>query len=303
MPRALWKGAISFGLVNIPVGLYSAEDRKEMSFSMLDRRDMSPVGYHRVNKESGKEVPWKEIVKGYEYRKGKYVVLTDEDFRRANVKATQTVDIVGFVEASEIPPIYFDSPYYLAPEKRGEKAYALLREALRQSGKVGVASVVIRKRQHLAAVIPLENILVLDTMRYHDELKAWSSLDVPAEGMRSAKLNQKEVDMALRLIEEMSEDWKPQKYKDTYREDILARIKQKVKAGDTEEVTEPEEEEKPQKAEIIDLMSLLKKSVEGQGRAAKPAAASHRRPAARRARPATKQPPRARPHPERRRHA
>jgi DNA end-binding protein Ku len=302
MPRALWKGAISFGLVNIPVGLYSAEDRKEMSFSMLDRRDMSPVGYHRVNKESGEEVPWKEIVKGYEYRKGKYVVLTDEDFRRANVKATQTVDIVSFVEASEIPPIYFDSPYYLAPEKRGEKAYALLREALRQSGKVGVANVVIRKRQHLAAIIPLDNILVLDTMRYHDELKARSSLDVPAEGMKGAKLNQKEVDMALRLIEEMSEDWKPQKYRDTYREDILARIKQKVKAGDTEELTEPEEEEKPQKAEIIDLMSLLKKSVEGQGKAAKPAP-SHRRPAARRARSATKQPSRARPDPERRRHA
>ena len=301
MPRALWKGAISFGLVTIPVGLYSAEDRREMSFSMLDRRDLSPVGYQRVNKESGKEVPWKEIVKGYEYRKGKYVVLSDEDFKRANVKATQTVDILAFVDAREIPPLYYDTPYYLAPEKRAEKAYALLREALRKSGKVGVATVVIRKRQHLALVQPMEKVLVLDTLRYHDELKSWSELDVPAAGTKA--LGDKELDMALKLVESMSDEWKPEKYKDSYREDILARVKQKVKAGETEEITEPGEEEKPAKgAEIIDLMSLLKKSVEGGKAAPANGSAKHRRPAARRTRSA-KHAPRARAHAERRRHA
>jgi DNA end-binding protein Ku len=302
MPRALWKGAISFGLVNIPVRLYSAEDRKEMSFSMLDRRDMSPVGYHRVNKETGKEVPWKEIAKGYEYKKGKYVVLTDEDFRRANVKATQTVDIVAFVDAHDIPAVYYDTPYYLAPEKRGEKAYALLREALRKAGKAGLATVVVRKRQHLAVVMPLEDILVLDTLRYHDELRPWSELGVPGKATRP---NEKEVNMALRLIEEMSDEWKPENYEDTYRHDILARVKQKVKAGQTEELTEPQADEKPEKgADIIDLMSLLKRSVEGGGKGAKPSngSAGHRRAGAGRARPAKRAVP-ARAHRERRRHA
>ena len=164
MPRTLWKGAISFGLVNIPVGLYSSENRNSFDLDLLDKRTMSPVGFKRYNKETGKDVGWNDIVKGYEYQKGKYVVLTDEDFRRANVEATQTVDIVKFVKGSEIDPLYFETPYYLAPQKRGEKGYALLREILTQNRKVAVANVVIRTRQYVAALIPLGDVIVLNTL-------------------------------------------------------------------------------------------------------------------------------------------
>ncbi len=263
MPRGLWKGAISFGLVNVPVELFSAEKRSsELDLTMLDKRDLAPVGYKRYNKASGEDVPWAEIVKGYEYEDGKYVVLSDEDFRRANVEAAKTVDIQAFVDASDIAPLFFETPYYLSPGKRGEKAYALLRDALRKSGKAGVATVVIRTRQYLAAVMPQEDVLVLNTLRYADELKAAEDLGIPASALH-AKATAKELDMALRLIDDMSEKWKPEKFKDTYRDDLLARIEQKVKAGQTEQITAPEKGRKePAGAEVIDLMALLKKSVE-----------------------------------------
>jgi DNA end-binding protein Ku len=259
MARGLWKGAISFGLVNVPVELHSAQKRSsELDMTMLDKRDLSPVGYRRVNKASGKEVPWGDIVKGYEYEDDKYVVLSDEDFRRANPEAAKTVDIVAFVERDAIAPQFFETPYYLVPGKRGEKAYALLRETLKKAGKAGIATVVIRTKQYLAALIPQDELLILDTLRYADELKDAEELKIPA-----AKVTAKELDMAMRLVEDMSDDWKPQKYKDTYREDLLKRIEEKVKAGQTEEITEPEKEERAAKgANVIDLMSLLKKSVE-----------------------------------------
>src|SRR5918999_156309 len=214
MARGLWKGAISFGLVNVPVELFSAQKRSsELDMTMLDKRDLSPVGYKRVNKASGKEVPWDEIVKGYEYEDDKYVVLSEEDFRRANPEAAKTVDIGAFVELESIAPQFFDTPYYLIPGKRGEKAYALLRETLKKAGKAGIATVVIRTKQYLAALIAQDELLILDTLRYADELKE--------------------------------------------------RIEDKVKAGETEEITEPEKEPRPEKgAEVIDLMQLLKKSVE-----------------------------------------
>jgi len=170
MARAIWKGAISFGLVNIPVEVYPAEDRKAFKFSMLDKRDLSPVGYKRYSKKTNKEVEWSNIVKGYEYEKDQYVVLSDEDFRRANVKATQTIDIQAFVAADEIPVEYFESPYYLAPAPRGQKVYALLRETLRSSKRVAVAQVVIRTTQHLAAIVVNGRALMLNTLRYQDEL-------------------------------------------------------------------------------------------------------------------------------------
>ena len=256
MPRSLWKGAISFGLVNVPVELHSAHKRSsELDLTMLDRRDMAPVGYQRVNKETGKEVPWAEVVKGYEYKDGKFVVLGDEDFRRANPEASRTIDIVAFVERDEVLPTYFDTPYYLAPEKRGAKAYALLRETLEKSGKVGIATFVLRTKQHLAALYPQDEILVLNTLRYADELKKPSELEVKA-----AKTTGKELDMALRLVEDMSGPWRPGKFRDTFREDILKRIKAKVKAGETEDVPEPEKEKAP-KGEVIDLMAALKKSI------------------------------------------
>jgi DNA end-binding protein Ku len=263
MARGLWKGAISFGLVNVPVELFSAEKRSsELDLTMLDKRDLAPVGYKRFNKSTGEEVPWAEIVKGYEYDDDKYVVLSDEDFRRANVEASKTVDIQAFVDLKEIPPLYFETPYYLAPGKRGEKAYALLRDALRKSGKAGIATVVIRTRQYLAAVIPQDDVLVMDTLRYADELKQFDALGIPARALH-AKASPKELDMALRLIADMSEKWQPEKFKDTYRGDLMARIKEKIKQGQTEEITEAEKAEKqPAKADVIDLMALLKKSVE-----------------------------------------
>jgi DNA end-binding protein Ku len=260
MARSLWKGAISFGLVNVPVELHSAKKRAaELDMTMLDKRDLAPVGYKRVNKSTGKEVAWGDVVKGYEYKDDKYVVLSDEDFRRANPEASRTVDILAFVELADIQPQFFETPYYLVPEKRGEKAYALLRETLEKAGKAGIASVVIRTKQYLAALVAEDDVMVLNTLRYADELKEPGELKIP-----KAKVTAKELDMALRLVEDMADDWRPSKFKDTYREDLLKRIKEKVKAGQTEELTEPDPDaEKPAKgADVIDLMALLKKSVE-----------------------------------------
>ena len=264
MARGLWKGAISFGLVNVPVELYSALKRSaELDLTMLDKRDMAPVGYKRVNKSTGKEVPWEDVVKGYEYEDDKYVVLSEEDFRRANPEASKTVDILAFVDVDDIAPLYFDTPYYLAPGKRGEKAYALLRDAMAKAGKAGIASVVIRTKQYLAALVAQDDALVLTTLRYGKELKTPEDLEIP-EKLKGHKPTAKELDMAQRLIDDMADDWKPGEYHDTYHEDLLKRIEEKVKAGETEEVTAPEKEEKPAKsAEVVDLMSLLKKSVEG----------------------------------------
>jgi DNA end-binding protein Ku len=270
MARGLWKGAISFGLVNVPVELHSAKKRSsELDMTMLDKRDLAPVGYKRVNKASGKEVAWDDVVKGYEYQDDKYVVLSPEDFRRANPEAAKTVDIQAFVELADIAPQYFETPYYLVPGKRGEKAYALLRETLKKAGKAGIATVVIRTKQYLAALIAQDELLVLNTLRYHDELKKASEFDVPG-----AKVTAKELDMAMRLVDDMADEWQPAKFKDTYRDDLLKRIEEKVKAGQTEEITEPEKEGRAEKrGEVIDLMSLLKKSIEK-----KPAKrASHKR--------------------------
>ena len=264
MARGLWKGAISFGLVNVPVELFSAQKRSaELDLTMLDKRDLAPVGYKRVNKASGKEVPWDDVVKGYEYEDDKYVVLSEEDFRRANPDASKTVDIMAFVELADIAPQYFETPYYLAPGKRGEKAYALLRDAMAKAGKAGIATVVIRTKQYLAALVPQGDALVLNTLRYHDELKSAQDLDIP-EKLKGAKATSKELDMALTLIDDMADEWQPQRYRDTYHEDLLKRIEEKIKAGQTEAIIEPEKEERPAKgAEVIDLMSLLKKSVAG----------------------------------------
>lgn len=262
MARGLWKGAISFGLVNVPVELFSAEKRSsEIDLTMLDKRDLAPVGYKRYNKSTGEDVPWAEIIKGYEYDDDKYVVLSDEDFRRANVEASKTVDIQAFVDLKDIPPLYFETPYYLAPGKRGEKAYALLRDAMKKAGKAGIATVVIRTRQYLAAVIPQDDVLLMDTLRYADEIRAADELGVPS-GALHHKVSAKEIDMALRLIDDMSEKWRPEKFKDTYRDDLMARIKEKIKQGQTEEITETEKRGKePARADVIDLMALLKKSV------------------------------------------
>lgn len=262
MARSMWKGAISFGLVHIPVEMYPAVSDNGLDLNMLDRRDFSPIGFKRYNKNTGKEVSWDDIIKGYEYSDGEYVVLSDEDLRRANPEATQTIDILAFVNADQVPLLYYEHPYYLAPGKGGDKVYALLRETLREVGKIGIANVVIRVKQHLAALVCVGDTIVLNTLRYPDEIRATDELRIPDANAKAAQVTEKELQMAKALVEGMSEKWKPQQYHDTYREDVMAMIKKKIAANQTKTITEPEpEEEKPAKSNVIDLVSLLQASL------------------------------------------
>src|SRR5437868_8182390 len=214
MARAIWKGSISFGLVNIPIGLYPATRKEELKFRLLRRTDLSPVNYKRVAEKDGKEVPWNEIVKGYEYEKGKYVVLKEEDFQRVDLEATQTVDIQDFVDQEEIDPIFFYKPYYLEPQKGGDKAYALLRDSLKEKKKVGIAKVVIKTRQYLAGVKSEDGALVLELMHFADELADTSKLQIP----KKVEVGKREMNMASALVDSMSSKWSAEKYKDDYRE-------------------------------------------------------------------------------------
>lgn len=268
MARPVWKGHISFGLINIPVTLYSAEQRSDMHFRMLDSRNMAKVRYERVNEETGEEVPWNEIVKGFEYDDNNYVVLDDDDFKKVAVEATQTVDLEGFVDAKAIDYVYFDKPYYLVPGKKAEKGYVLLRETLRRTSKVGVAKVVIRTRQHLAALLAEGDALVLNLLRYHQELRSLDEYKLPGRDLKDYKLATREIDMAEQLVESMTVDWEPQQYHDEYRDALMKWIEQKARAGKKGAVVETETEEPAESggAEIIDLMELLKKSVKQGGR-------------------------------------
>jgi DNA end-binding protein Ku len=262
MARSLWKGAISFGLVHIPVEMYSATTEHALDLTMLDRRDFSPVGFKRYNKSNNKEVSWDDIVKGYEYSDGEYVVLSEEDLRRANVEATQTIDILAFVDADQVPLLYYEQPYYLAPGKGGDKVYALLRETLRKAGKIGIANVVIRVKQHLAALVCVGDVIVMNTLRYSDEIRPTDELKIPSSTSKTAAITDKELKMAMALVEGMSEEWKPEQYHDTYREDVLALVEQKVKAKQTKTITMPEKEAHPASAgNVIDLVSLLQQSL------------------------------------------
>ena len=284
MPRTIWKGAISFGLVHVPIVVHAATRPQRLDFDWIDRRDDAPVGYQRINKRTGKPVASEDIVKGYEYEKGEYVYMNDEDFKRANVAATQTVEIQGFVDAAEVPIYYYDTPYYLAPDRRGEKGYVLLREVLRQAGRLGLARVVLHTRQYLCALLPQGDALMLITLRYAGEILSADDLDLPAG--KTAAPAARERDMALRLVEDMTGPWDPQAYRDDYREDLLAAIEKKIKAGRTHVLAEAEDGAKAprESAKVIDLMSLLKQSIEQRGGARKaPAkrAAPKKKPAAR----------------------
>jgi DNA end-binding protein Ku len=263
MARAIWKGSINFGLVNIPVALHSGEEREELGFKLLDRRHLAPVRYKRVNERTGREVPWDEIVKGYEYKNGEHVVLTEEDFRRADVEATQTVEITSFVDASEIDPVYYDKPYYLEPLKKAHKSYALLREVLERTGKVGIGKIVIRSRQYLAGVLVWGPVLVVNLLRYADELRDPKTLKLPPQSFKTLDIARKEIKLAERLVETMIESWKPAKYHDAYREKLLALIETKAKRGATEAIEElPKEISQKRTAQVVDIMDLLKRSVE-----------------------------------------
>jgi DNA end-binding protein Ku len=255
--RAIWKGSISFGLVNIPIGLYPASRREELSFRQLRKSDLSPINYKRVAEVDQKEVPWEDIVKGFEYEKGQFVVVTDEDFKRANVEATQTVDISDFVNLDDIDPMFFDKPYYLEPQKGGKKAYALLRDTLKETGKVGIAKVVIKTKQHLAAVKPKGNALVLELMHFAEELLESNEFDLPKSDETVGK---KELDMAKALVESMTSKWEPDKYKDQYTEQLKKVIEEKVEAGG-KELPAPKGKVKPP-TNVVDLVAILKKSIE-----------------------------------------
>ena len=263
--RAIWEGTISFGLVQIPVGLHTAESRDDLDFDLLDRRDMAPVGYQRYNRTTHEPVEWDNIVKGYEYEEGEYVIVEKEDFKRANVKATQTVDIVHFTDASDIDFMFFEKPYYLVPTRKGHKAYVLLREVLRKSGKVGIARVVIRTRESVAAVMVRGPALVLELLRYDHELHKPADFDLPGESVKEMKISPAELKMAERLVSDMEGPFKPAQFKDTYRDDLLAFIKHKIKAGDTEEPEEPEVA--PEASNVVDIMELLRSSLGKRGAA------------------------------------
>ena len=262
--RAIWTGTVGFGLVQIPVSLHGAEDKDELDMTLLDKRNFSPVGYQRVNKRTGKEVPWEQIVKGYEHAKGKYVVLSDADFKAANAEATRQVDILDFVEYSAIDPRYLVRPYYLAPQKSGRKAYALLRETLRRSDKAGIGKIVIRTRQHLAAVLARDKALILVLLRFADELRDERDLDLPETNLTKLGVTPKEVQMAEQLVASMVTDFEPKKYVDEYRRDLTRLIQRKVKAGEVNEVPEAAEAREPKPAaNVIDLSSLLANSLSG----------------------------------------
>jgi DNA end-binding protein Ku len=268
--RAIWKGSISFGLVNIPIALYPATRKEELTFRLLRRTDLSPVNYKRVAEKDGKEVPWDDIVKGYEYEKGKYVVLKDEDFQRVDLEATQTVDIQDFVYQEEIDPMFFYKPYYLEPQKGGDKAYALLREALKDANKVGIAKVVIKTRQYLAGVKPEDGALMLELMHFADELADPGKLHLPTK----VEVGKREMTMAKSLVDSMSSKWQPEKYKDDYREALMEVIEEKVEAGGKEIEEKPKKAPKPTK--VIDLVSVLQQSLERTGGAKKKSTAKHR---------------------------
>ena len=256
--RAIWKGSISFGLVNIPIALYPATHREELRFHLLRGKDMSPVNYKRVAQADGKEVPWEQIVKGYEYEKGKYVVIKDDDFKRVDVEATQTVDIQAFVELEEVNPLFFHKPYYMEAQKGGDRAYVLLREALVETGKIGIAKVVIKTRQHLAAVKPQDEGLMLELMHFPDELMEVEEFKKP----RETKISKKEHDMAKSLIGSMTEKWDPESFKDDYREALEDMIEDKIAHGGKAVKKTPVRKHPPN---VVDLVAVLEQSLRGGG--------------------------------------
>jgi DNA end-binding protein Ku len=249
----MWKGAIAFGLVNIPVELHTAVRDTRPHFRLLHAEDESPVKYERVCQEEGKPVAWDDLVKGYEYEKGRFVVLTKDDFKAAALEKTKTIDILDFVDPDEVDDRYFETPYYLTPAKGADRAYALLREAIRKSGRIGIAKVILRDVQHLAAVEAIEGALVVTLMRFADELADTSEFRFPP----AKEIRGKELEMALALVENLSAGWKPEKYNDQYRENLMRLIHAKLKGRKPR----LKEEERPQEADVIDLMERLQRSL------------------------------------------
>ncbi len=267
MPRPIWKGHISFGLVSIPITLYSAEKRFDLHFKLLDSRDKAKIRYSRVNEVTGEEVPWDQIVKGYEYDDDKYVLIDDEEFKKVAVEATRTIEIEDFVAVDSIDHVYFDKPYFVVPDKKNQKGYVLLREVLRNTGKAGIARVVIHTREYLSTLFVTGDVLVLELLRFEQELRNPKEFELPGNDLSDYKVAKKEVDLAEKLVEAMTTKWEPEKYEDEYRAELMEWIQKKAKAGGLE--VPPESAEEPGEEEgggkVIDMMELLKKSVEGKG--------------------------------------
>jgi DNA end-binding protein Ku len=286
MPRPIWKGHISFGLVNVPVVLYAAERRVQQGFKLIDSSNSARVRYERVNEETGEEVPWDRIVKGYEFEEGQYVLLSQEELEHASAEMTKAIEIEQFVDREEIGIRYFDRPYLVAPAGKGEKGYVLLREAIGGAGKAGLARVVIRARQYLAALVAEGDALVLELLRYADELQSVDDLELPGSDLRRYNVTKKEIELASKLIEGMSGEWDPAQFKDEYRDALDKMIQKKIKSGQTEAIRDADEAESPPAS--VNFMEMLKRSVAGasQKATAKPRTAT-RRPAPRK-RPAKK---------------
>jgi DNA end-binding protein Ku len=282
MARPIWKGQISFGLVNVPVVLYSAEQRADLSFRLIDSRNAARIRYERVNEETGEEVPWDKIVKGYEFEDGNYVLLSENELQHASAEMTRTIEIEQFVELSQIDMRYFDRPYMLVPAKNGEKGYVLLREAVASSGRAGIASVVIRSRQYLAAVVADGNALLLELLRYPQELRDLSEFELPGHDLRKYKISNKELELAEKLIDGMTADWDPHAHHDEYRDVLMKLIEGKIKSGQTEAIEEfGDDGQAKEPPQTINFMDVLKRSVADRSRGRDKRASSRARPATR----------------------
>lgn len=263
--RILWKGAIAFGLVHIPIALHSATQNQSIDFDWLDRRSMEPVGYKRINKVTGEEIDREDIVKGVEYEDGEYVVVEPDEIAAAYPRTTQTVEIEAFVPLDDIPFVYLERPYYVAPINKGAKVYALLREVLAESRLAGLAKVVIQTKQHLALLFSCGPVLILNLLRWGDEVRDWSALNLPEKDSKALGLSQKELTMARQLIKDMTVEWEPEHYTDSFREQVMQLIQDKVEAGETTTVSQPESEEEPTgSARIYDLTEMLQRSLKGR---------------------------------------
>jgi DNA end-binding protein Ku len=274
MPRPIWNGTISFGLLNVPVQLFSGERSVDLHFRMLDGRDKKPIRYERINSETGEEVPWKDVVKAFEHSKGHYVVLDEKELRAAHPEATETVEIEAFIENDAIDPRFFEKPYYLVPGKKAEKGYVLLREVLKKSKKIGIAKVVIRTRQYLAAILPLENALILNLMRFPQELVAADEFKLPDAGVAKYRITPKELEMATALVESMATSWNPADYKDDFRAKLHSLVTARV--GKAKRGKKAPVVEQAAGSNVVDFMALLKKSIAAKQPSARSAKAASR---------------------------
>lgn len=264
--RALWKGAISFGLVHVPIALFSATSETDMNFKMIDKRSMDPVGYKKINKKTGKEVTTADIVKGVEWEDGRFVLVTPEEIEKAYPKTTQTIEIEAFVPINEIPFVYLEKPYYTAPVNKGQKVYALLREALASTHMVGVAKVVISNKQHLALLMPCGPALVLNLLRWGGEIRSWDALQLPPQGIRAAGIKDAELNMAKQLIKDMTASWSADDFRDSFHDAIMQLVENKAKSGQVEQVEKVEADEGSSagSGKVLDLTELLKRSLAGK---------------------------------------